>query len=190
MWLLGNPTPEQAAALPLELNHKTWVGIRRLHALLHPGLTFLVVTDGSLRSQSALSIGGYLARMSHARMTLLGVGKDEALLDSYLQDARKQLGNGMASVQVRTDASQMPQAIAKSVEKVPVDLVIVGWRPMEGATPAEQILEAGDHHLLLAAQDGLIVKIEWVLSIEQQEQLTQLLESMPEQHRRSDPPRP
>ena len=146
--------PEQAAALPLELNHKTWVGIRRLHALLHPGLTFLVVTDGSLRSQSALSIGGYLARMSHARMTLLGVGKDEALLDSYLQDARKQLGNGMASVQVRTDASQMPQAIAKSVEKVPVDLVIVGWRPMEGATPAEQILEAGDHHLLLAAHPG------------------------------------
>ena len=67
--------PEQAAAHPLSVEDKTWVGVRRLHALLHPGLTFLVVTDGSLRSQSALSLGGYLARMSHARLTLLGVRK-------------------------------------------------------------------------------------------------------------------
>jgi nucleotide-binding universal stress UspA family protein len=117
-------------------------------------LTFLVVTDGSLRSQSALSLGGYLARMSHARLTLLGVGKDEALLDSYLQDARKQLGNGMASVQVRTDSRLMPNAIARATEKNPVDLVIVGWRPVEGKALAEQILSAGDHHVLLAAHPG------------------------------------
>ena len=146
--------PEQASAHPLALKDKTWVGIRRQHALLHPGLTFLVVTDGSLRSQSALSLGGYLARMSHARLTLLGVGKDEALLDSYLQDARKQLGNGMASVQVRTDSTQIPHAIARATEKNPVDLVIVGWRPVEGTALAEQILASGDHHLLLAAHPG------------------------------------
>src|SRR4029453_13799118 len=132
----------------------TWVGIRRLHALLHPGLTFLVVTDGSLRSQSALSLGGYLARMSHARLTLLGVGKDEMLLDAYLQDARKQLGNGMASIQVRTDSSHMPNSIAHATEKSPVDLVIFGWRPVEGTALAEQILSTGDHHLLLAANPG------------------------------------
>jgi sulfate transport system ATP-binding protein len=114
-------------------------------------LNFLVVTDGSLRSQSALSLGGYLARMSHARLTLLGVGKDESLLESYLQDARKQLGNGMASVQVRTDSAAAPAAIAKSIRHNPVDLVIVGWRPVEGASLAEQILQLGDHHLLLAA---------------------------------------
>jgi sulfate/thiosulfate transport system ATP-binding protein len=71
--------------------------------LSHPGLNFLVVTDGSLRSQSAVSLGGYLARMAHARMTLLGVGKDHILLDAYLQDARKQIGSGMASVEVQTD---------------------------------------------------------------------------------------
>ena len=69
--------PEQAAAFPLTVNDKAWVGIRRLHALSHPGLSFLVVTDGSLRSQSAINLGGYLAKMSHARMTLLGVGKYE-----------------------------------------------------------------------------------------------------------------
>jgi len=146
--------PDQAAAHPLSADGKTWVGVRRVHALLHPGFTFLVVTDGSLRSQSALSLGGYLARMSHARLTLLGIGKEEALLDSYLQDARKQLGNGMASVQIRTDGSHMPQAIGKATEKSPVDLVIVGWRPVEGTALAEQILSAGDHHLLLAAHPG------------------------------------
>ena len=143
--------PEQAAALPLSVNDKTWVGIRRIHALSHPGLNFLVVTDGSLRSQSAISLGGYLARMSHARMTLLGIGKDEKLLESYLQEARKQLGNGMAAVQVRTDSAPAPIAIAKSIRHNPVDLVIVGWRPVEGVHLAEQILQLGEHHLLLAA---------------------------------------
>jgi sulfate transport system ATP-binding protein len=147
-------TPEQAAAFPLAVNDKAWVGIRRLHALSHPGLNFLVVTDGSLRSQSALSLGGYLARMSHARMTLLGVGKDESLLESYLQDARKQLGNGMASVQVRTDPAPTPLAVERSIRQNPVDLVIVGWRPVEELGFAEQILQSGDHHLLLAAHPG------------------------------------
>jgi nucleotide-binding universal stress UspA family protein len=84
-------------------------------------------------------------------MTLLGVGKEEALLESYLQEARKQLGNGMASVQVHTDSAPAPIAIAKSIRHNPVDLVIVGWRPVEGLALAEQILQLGDHHLLLAA---------------------------------------
>jgi nucleotide-binding universal stress UspA family protein len=117
-------------------------------------LSFLVVTDGSLRSQSAISSGGYLARMAHARMTLLGVGQDESLLDSYLQDARKQLGSGMASIQVRTDRTSIPHAVAKAVEQSPMDLVITGWRPIEGVMLAEQILQIGDHHLLLAAHPG------------------------------------
>jgi sulfate/thiosulfate transport system ATP-binding protein len=146
--------PEQASTFPLATTQKAWVGIRRIHALSHPGLNFLVVTDGSLRSQSALSLGSYLARMSHARMTLLGVGKDEALLDTYLQDARKQIGSGMASIEVRTDQGSIPAAIARSIEKEPVDLVITGWRPMEGTELAEQILRIGDHHLLLAARPG------------------------------------
>ena len=106
--------PDQSALFPLEVHQKAWVGIRRLHALSHPGLNFLVVTDGSLRSQSAVSLGGYLARMAHARMTLLGIGKDRSLLDANLQDARKQIGSGMASGEVRTDSSPVPTAIGKS----------------------------------------------------------------------------
>jgi nucleotide-binding universal stress UspA family protein len=48
----------------------------------------------------------------------------------------------------------MPTASAKAVEQSPVDLVIAGWRPVEGVTMAEEILKAGDHHLLLAAHPG------------------------------------
>ncbi|HVF24777.1 MAG TPA: ATP-binding cassette domain-containing protein [Anaerolineales bacterium] len=147
-------SPDQAATFPLSVHEKAWVGIRRIHALTHPGLNFLVVTDGSLRSQSAISLGSYLARMAHARMTLLGVGKDESLLDTYLQDARKQVGSGMASIEVRTDPTSTPAAIARTIEKDPVDLAIVGWRPVEGTEVVEQILRHGDHHLLLAAHPG------------------------------------
>lgn len=147
-------SPDQSALFPLEVSQKAWVGIRRLHALSHPGLNFLVVTDGSLRSQSAVSLGGYLARMAHARMTLLGIGKDQTLLDAYLQDARKQIGSGMASVEVRTDRASAPIAIGRSIEPNPVDLVISGWRPVEGMDLAEQILQLGDHHVLLAAHPG------------------------------------
>ena len=147
-------SPDQASAFPLSISEKAWVGIRRIHALSHPGLNFLVMTDGSLRSQSALSVGSYLARMAHARLTLLGIGKDEALLDTYLQDARKQLGSGMASIEVRTDRLPAPIAITRIIEKDPVDLAIIGWRPVEGTEVAEQILRHGDHHLLLAAHPG------------------------------------
>ncbi|HMB22555.1 MAG TPA: universal stress protein, partial [Anaerolineales bacterium] len=62
------------------------------------------------------------------------------------------LGNGMASVQVRTDPAPAPAAIARAIRQNPVDLVIVGWRPVEGVNLAEQILQLGDHHLLLAAR--------------------------------------
>jgi nucleotide-binding universal stress UspA family protein len=60
----------------------------------------------------------------------------------------------MASVQVRTDPTPTPTAIAKSIRHNPVDLVIVGWRPVEGVNFAEQILQSGEHHLLLAAHPG------------------------------------
>ncbi len=154
-------SPDQATTFPLAVGDTAWVGVQRIHALSHPGLNFLVVTDGSLRSQSATSVGSYLARIAHARMTLLGIGNDQPLMDTYLQDARKQMGSGMASIEVRTYQGSTASAVGKSIEKEPVDLVIVGWRPIEGAEIAEQILRMGDHHLLLAAKP--VVRIEKAL---------------------------
>ena len=43
-------------AFPLKVGDSAAVGVRRIHALVHPGLSFLIVTDGSPQAQAALDI--------------------------------------------------------------------------------------------------------------------------------------
>lgn len=147
-----NRSPEQSTNLPINLQDEIWVGIRRLHVLSHPGLNFLIPSDGSLRSQSALSLGGYIARMSHARVVLLGIGKDREKVDLHLQDARKLLGSGMASTQVESSDGDFGEAIAESSERHNFDLLILGWRPTAGSKEITTALASGEHHLLLATR--------------------------------------
>jgi sulfate transport system ATP-binding protein len=144
--------PDQSALFPIQTGQTVWVGTRRLHTLSHPGLHFLLVTDVSPRSQSALGLGGHLARMAHARVTLLGIGKDNARLETHLQEAKRQIGSGMASLEVETSSEPVGEAITSAVEKRPVDLVVLGWRPSNSLTLPEEILEVGEHHLLLATR--------------------------------------
>ncbi|HET7012112.1 MAG TPA: ATP-binding cassette domain-containing protein [Anaerolineales bacterium] len=144
--------PDQSVHFPIEVGQKVWVGTRRLHTLSHPGLRFLLVTDTTPRSQSALGVGGHLARMAHARVTLLGVGKNEDRLEAHLQEAKREIGSGMASLEVETSSEPPAEAIASAVEKRPVDLVVLGWRPTGVATLPEEILKVGEHHLLLATR--------------------------------------
>jgi ABC-type Fe3+/spermidine/putrescine transport system ATPase subunit/nucleotide-binding universal stress UspA family protein len=147
-----NRSPEQSTNMPLESGDRAWVGIRRLHVISHPGLNFLIVSDGSLRSQSAVTLGGYMARMSHAQVLLLGVGSDQIKLDAHLIDSRKQLGSGMSSLQIKTTTENISDAVISAVERQPFDLVILGWRPTAGFDQPEQILKTGEHHLLLATK--------------------------------------
>jgi sulfate/thiosulfate transport system ATP-binding protein len=146
-----NRSPEQSTNLPIGTGQQVWVGIRRLHVLSHPGLNFLILTDGTLRSKSALIQGGYLARMSHAQVTILGIGHDRARMEEHLLEARKEVGSGMASLDVESTDSPFDEAVANAVEKQPFDLAILGWRPTAGLEQAEQILQTGEHHLYLAA---------------------------------------
>ena len=144
-------TPEQSRGLALKAGKKAWVGIRRLHALGHPGLHFILLTDGSSRSQAALTTGGHLARLAHARVTLLGYGAKEKDLKKHLQEARKQIGSGMASMETHASSAQsLPAAVTRVTLERPADLVVVGWRPKNGLELPEQVLQAGNHHLLLA----------------------------------------
>lgn len=145
-----NRSPEQSTNVPFNTGHEAWVGVRRLHVLSHPGLNFLLVTDGSLRSQSAIPQGGYMARMAHAQLVILGIGQDQSRLEEHLLDARKQIGSGMASILVQTSSAPFDEAIANAVEKHPADLVILGWRPTAGYNQPEQALLTGEHHLFLA----------------------------------------
>ena len=147
-----NRSAQQSTNFPLQKEDNAWVGIRRLHVLSHPGLNFLLVTDAALKSQPAITFGGYLARMAHARLTILGIGQDQERLDAHLLEARKQVGSGMAGMMVKTSSQPFAAALAESVEEGPVDLVILGWRPTAGFEQIVDALQTGEHHLLLATQ--------------------------------------
>ena len=64
----------QARRFPLRAGDAAWVGVRRVHALTHPGLSFLLIADGSPGARAALDVGAQVARLAHARVTLLGHG--------------------------------------------------------------------------------------------------------------------
>lgn len=141
--------PDQASRFPLQPGSKTWVGVHRIHTLKHPGLSFLLVSDASRRSQAALSLGGEIARLAHARVTLLGCGmRDEALQD-HLQEVRKELGSGLASLDVQTSRDSPIQAAPRAAEQQPYDLVVLGFHHQQDIELAERLLQAGEHHLLL-----------------------------------------
>jgi len=147
-----NRPPEQSAILLLGIGSEVEVGVRRLHVLSHPGMNFLLVTDGSLRSQSAIILGGYLARMAHARLTLLNLGAAQSHSEDLLMDTKKQIGSGMASLQMKTSTQSFGSAIKNEVEHDEYDLLIYGWRPSAGFSQLQQAFSIGEHHVLLAAQ--------------------------------------
>ena len=142
-------SPDQASRFPLQMGSKTWVGIHRIHTLEHPGLSFLIVTDGSRRAQDAISLGGQIARLAHARVTLVGCGLEREDLLAHLQEARKQLGSGLASLDEQTSSDAPAQAVTLAVEQQPYDLVVMGFKYPDDIALAEQILQVGSHHLLL-----------------------------------------
>lgn len=143
---------EQVNRLPLAPGDKVWVGVHRIHALAHPGLSFLIVTDGSPLATGALALGGQIARLAHARITLLGYGQKPEAQQNHLRAAREQLGSGLASLQIQATADPLAEAIIKEVERQPYDLVVLGFQRQESVELAEQILQSGEHHLLLVSQ--------------------------------------
>jgi sulfate transport system ATP-binding protein len=141
--------PDQANRFPLQTGSHTWVGVHRIHTLEHPGLSFLIVSDGSRRAEAAVDLGGQIARLAHARVTLIGCGLQGEALNTHLQEARKQLGSGLAALDVQTSQNTPAQAVTLAVEQQPYDLVVLGFDPHEDLSLAEQILQVGEHHLLL-----------------------------------------
>jgi len=142
-------TQEQVNRLPLLPGQKVWVGISRIHALTHPGLRFLLPTDGSPPAQAALVVAGQIARLAHARVTLLGYGLHGEALQRHLQEAKEQMGSGLAALETRMATGDLDEAITKEVERQPYDLVVLGVGGAGSIALAEQILQTGEHHLLL-----------------------------------------
>jgi sulfate transport system ATP-binding protein len=142
-------SPDQAQRFPLQPGDSAWVGVRRIHALVHPGLSFLIVTDGQPAGQTALAVGGQIARLAHARTTILGYSPRPADLDGHLREAREQIGSGLPALETRTTFGSPAEAVQRETELQPYDLVVLGSSPQRGIELAGHILEMGEHHLLL-----------------------------------------
>ncbi len=141
---------DQVDALPLHEGDRVWVGVRHVHALEHPGLRFLLLTDGSPKAQAALRLGGRLAQLAHARTVVLGYGlKDDEAMQRHLQQAKETLGSGLAALEMRSTNEPAAQAVRRESERQPFDLVILGFDQSSGLDLAEGILQAGEHNLLL-----------------------------------------
>jgi sulfate transport system ATP-binding protein len=145
---------EQARRFPLKPGDGAWIGVHRLHALTHPGLRFLIVADASPVGQAALAVGGQIARLAHARTTLLASGDTPENAERRLQAAREALGSGLPALDTIVARSASPIEVARAVERDPTDLVVLGATSETVAETAEQHLRAGEHHLLLVPRDG------------------------------------
>jgi sulfate transport system ATP-binding protein len=150
IWIEATRSQDQARRFPLATGDTTWVGVRRVHALVHPGMRFLLLTDGSAPARAALALGGELARLAHARVTVLAPGTEPGeAADRRLQESREQLGSGVASLESRATGDDSRAAVAEETSRRPCDLVVLGASPKDGVKLAEDVISAGPHHLLL-----------------------------------------
>lgn len=140
---------DQARHFPLRPGDSVWVGVRRMHALPHPGMHFLLLSDGSPGAQDALTMGKQLAQLSHARTTLLGCGPDAGRLQRHLHATSTASGHSHLSPTVRISPDSPVEAVTREVQHQPCDLVVLGYRSPDDLELAERLLLVGEHHLLL-----------------------------------------
>ncbi|HEY3571719.1 MAG TPA: ATP-binding cassette domain-containing protein [Thermoanaerobaculia bacterium] len=155
IWVEATRSQDLARRFPLRPGDSTFVGVQRVHALIHPGLRFLFLTNGSARSRAALALGGELARRAHARVAVLGPAAADGSGERALQEAREVLGSGLAALETRLTAEPPAEAVAEEVARRPCDLVILSLPPKDGIEMAGEVLAAGQHHLLLAPEEGV-----------------------------------
>jgi len=144
----------QSRRQPLKPGDDVWVGVRRVHALVHPGLSLLLPIDGSAESRAALALAGQLARLAHARVTVLGCGAERAALDGLLQEAKEQLGSGLAAVDARAADGELADAVVDELRRDEHDLVVLGCSRRDGVELAERALQAGGQNLLMVPAEG------------------------------------
>ncbi len=141
----------EALRFPLRAGDAAWIGVRQIHALTHPGLSFLILTDGSTQAQPALVVGGQLSRLAHARTTILGYGADASSedLSRRLEEAREQIGSGLPGLEIQVSPAALSEALRREGERHPDDLIIAAL-PAEGALElAGELLRAAETNLLL-----------------------------------------
>jgi sulfate transport system ATP-binding protein len=143
-------TPHDARRMPLGPGDRAWVGVRRIHALVHPGLHFLLVTSDSTEDRAALALGAEMARLAQARVSVVVRGeKSGDALTKLLRESVEKLGTGVTINETRAVVGPRTEVVADEAGRLPYDLVVLGWEEGEGREIASAALAAGAEHLLL-----------------------------------------
>jgi nucleotide-binding universal stress UspA family protein len=99
-------------------------------------MKILVCSDGTASAETAIRLGGLLARPLNAQTTLLGIAEtspDEIPLRQALQEQAQSLHERGVSVDIIVQSGEPVHQITDQTSKVPYDLVVVGAR-WTGAT--------------------------------------------------------
>jgi sulfate transport system ATP-binding protein len=123
----------QARRYPLAAGDSAWVGLRRIHALPHPGLRLLAVAGGEAGDASAIPAAVRLAERADARLTVL-------------------VGEGAGQVQgveTRRLVGTLDEAISREAERDPVDLVVLAPPPDEAPSIVSRAMRASERHVLV-----------------------------------------
>lgn len=139
--------------LPLAPGDEVWVGIRRLHALTHPGLALLAATHTVGQRDAALELAGDLARLAQARLTVLACGAAAARGEEAAQPARERLPGAGNRVDWRADSRALDLAVADDVARHAVDLIL-GGPAAAAASHVGSALGAGEATRALWAPAG------------------------------------
>jgi len=142
----------QAREFPLRPGDEAWVGVRRVHALTHPGMSFLLVDDGTESAGAALEVGSQIARLAHARVTVLECGAASAATAATTSLRRKQVGAGFAALDVRQASGSPEEAIPEEAARQRYELVVVGAATTHRVSQGEIALQSGEHAVLLVSR--------------------------------------
>jgi sulfate transport system ATP-binding protein len=139
----------QARQYPLAAGDTAWVGVRRVHALSHPGLSLLILGGDSSSSDAAVDLGLRIAGMARARVTVLAAQEEGARLRGLLQEARRGPAAALTGVETRLVRGAVGTELVQETLGQSYDLIIGGLAGSEGVQAAEDLLRVVEAHLLL-----------------------------------------
>jgi sulfate transport system ATP-binding protein len=107
------------------------------------------VGDDATDSSAAVELGIEIARLAHARATLLRIGTDESVLRERVERDRERFSRSLPGLEVTWSTQTIGRAVSESSARRHFDLIVVGTSGRDPAGEAGRLLESIDAHLLL-----------------------------------------
>ena len=154
MLLEATRSQHLARAYPLRIGDRAWVGVRRVHALTHRGLNFVILERTAGDDRATIEYAAQVARLCQARVTLLLLG---GARDAVRERSRRELlASGLAALEVRTVDPHDEEGLARELERDEQDLVIVSRGAAADPEILSDLIGAGEHHVLFTGSPSAI----------------------------------